>query len=209
MNNKNIDKGKSIKPVEAVKAFEKVIRTYTPANVWPDVPDCVMEEYKWYHVLRDWICEIVPGGNINDYCHVELLCADMHEPAMTEVRVTIFTRTHRYLIIAMEKWFTVQALKRKPLAGTEIGGEEYRGDDLFKGRFTVDNWQQAKKRILSYEFVKVIKEVRTSEQYLKLNSHYKDAEGREIYAEWMQKGDAIREHKIYRLVDKPNEGEKS
>ena len=202
-------KEKPIKPVEAAKAFEKVFRTYAPARVWPDVPAEVKAEYKWYLVLRDWLCEIVPGGNLNDYCHVELLCADMHEPAITEVKATVFTRTHRYLIHAMEEWFAVQALKRKPLAGTEIGGEQYHGDDLFKGRFTVDNWEEAKKRILRYEMVKVIKEARTSERYQKFSSHYKDAEGKESYAEWLQKGDAIAEHKVYKLVSKSAEGAKS
>ena len=188
----------------AMEVFEKVMRTYAPAKVWPDVPAEVKAEYKWYLVLRDWLCEIVPGGNINDYCHVELLCADMHEPAITEVKATIFTRTHRFIIHAMEEWFIVQALKRKPLAGSEIGGEEYQGDDLYKGRFTVDNWEEAKKRILRYELVKVIKEVRISERYLKFNSHYKNAEGKEFYADWFQMGDKIVEQRVYELVEEPS-----
>ena len=206
MKEKNEVKEKTINPVEAVKAFEKVTRTYAPAKVWPDVPAEVKAEYKWYLVLRDWLCEIVPGGNINDYCHVELLCADMHEPAITKIKATVFTRTHRFVICAKEDWFSVQALKRKPLAGTEIGGEAYQGDDLFQGKFTVDNWEEIKKRILKYELVKVIKEVRVSERYLKFNSHYKDAKGKEFYAEWFQMGDAIAEHKVYELVGESNEG---
>jgi len=213
--NKNEAKEKAIKPgvksfekamnktKVASEAFEKVMRTYAPANVWPDVPDEVKAEYKWYLVLRDWLCEIVPGGNINDYCHVELLSADMHEPAIDEVKATIFTRTHRFLIHATEEWFTVQALKRKPLAGTAIDSEEYYGDDLFKGRFAVDNWVEAKKRILRYELVKVIKEARISER-LKFNSHYKNAEGREFYAEWFQMGDKIAEQRVYELVEEPS-----
>jgi len=203
---KNEAKEKAIKPEESIKAFEKIMRTYAPANVWPDVPAEVKAEYKWYLVLRDWLCALVPGGNINDYCHVELLCADMHEPAITEVKATVFTHTHRFLIHAMEEWFSVQALKRKPLAGTEIGGETYQGDDLYKGRFTVDNWEEAKKRILSYELVKVIKEARISER-LKFNSHYRDAEGKEFYAEWYQMGDRISEHKTYELVGEKEDGE--
>ena len=207
MKDETLVKEKTIKPVEAVKAYEKIMRTYAPAKVWPDVPEEVKQGYSWYLVLRDWLCEIVPGGNINDYCHVELISADMHEPAIDEVKATIFTRTHRYLIHANEEWFTVQVLKRKPLAGTAIDSEEYYGDDLFKGRFTVDNWQEIKKRILCYELVKVVKEARVSEQYLKFNSHYKDAEGKEFYAEWFQMGDKISEHKTYELVGEKEEGE--
>lgn len=219
MKEKKRGKGKPIKPEAksfgkaadkaktAMEAFEKVTRTYAPAKVWPNVPAEVKAEYKWYLVLRDWLCEIVPGGNLNDYCHVELLCADAHEPAITEVKATIFTHTHRFLIHAMEEWLIVRALKRKPLAGSEIGGEEYQGDDLFKGRFTVDNWEEAKKRILRYEMVKVIKEVRISERYLKFNSHYKNAKGKEFYAEWFQMGDKISGHKTYEFVGEKEEGE--
>lgn len=209
MKGKTKGKEKPIKPVEATKAFEKVFRTYAPARVWPDVPAEVKAEYKWYLVLRDWLCEVVPGGNLNDYCHVELIAADMNEPKINNVRATIFTHTHRYVIEANEDWFSVQALKRKPLAGSELGGEEYSGDDLFRGRFAVDNWEEAKKRIIRYEMVKIKKDARVEEKYLKFNSHYKDAEGKEFYAEWLQKGDAIAEHKLYELVGESAEGAKS
>ena len=73
----------------------------------------------------------------------------------------------------------------------------------------MDNWKEAKKRILRYELVKVIKEARVSEKYLKFNSHYKDAKGKEFYAEWFQMGDGISEHKVYELVGESKEGAKS
>ena len=190
-------KEKPIKP----KPFRKVIETYAPAFVWPDVPNEVKKLCKFYHVLRDWLCAIVPKGELREYCKIELIHSDDNEFNIVKVRAVLYSHTYRYVIKASDKTLFVQALKRKPLAGTEGGEETYEGNHLFKGAFSIQSWEYAKNQILRHECVKVLKSSRTEEVWINFNSHYKDAKGKETYAEWIQLGDEIRGHKVYKLVD--------
>ena len=198
---KTNDKEKSIKPVP----FKKVIETFAPAFVWPDVPEEVKKEYPWNNVLRDWICEITPEGKIEEYMNISLTQHEgsKHDLGVAEIRVTFFTHTYRYELTATEKEVYLEALDRKPIAGTECAGAEYRGKGVFRGTFSVDSWNEIKKRIIRVEAVKIVKYARDEEKreyWRKLTSHYADSDGKEKFAEWEQKGDEIRNHRIYERV---------
>lgn len=188
------------------RVFTRVIKTSAPALVWPDVPDEVKKEVKFYHILRDWLCAIVPKGELREYCKIALIHNDDNEFNIVKVKAVLYSHTYRYVIEASEKRLFIKALKRKPLAGTEGGEETYEGDDLVDCAFTIDNWEIAKNQILKYESVKVLKSVRTEEVWVSLSSHYRrgSKEGMQCYAEWEQKGDEIRNHKVYELVKGSN-----
>lgn len=195
-------KEKTIKP----KPFEKIIKTYAPAAVWPNVPEEVRKQYSWHLVLRDWLCEIVPGGDLDKYCKVELIQSPDNEFNVAEIVATLYTRENRFLIIANEEKIFIEATRRKPLAGTEFGEETYEGDELYQGGFSVEEWQEAKNQIFRYEFVRVTKDHRTGLRWQTLNSHYSNAGGIEFYAEWEQRGDEIRNHRVYQMIGEKKVG---
>lgn len=140
-------------------------KSIIPARVWPDIPEELKKECKWYRVLRDWLCEIVPGGDINQYCAIGLRRSYDHEFNIAEIEAVLYSHTYRYSIVASEERLYVNVEMRKPIAGFGGGGKmdyEFERNELFDGKFSARNWEFVKNEILRYEMVKIVKQARTA-----------------------------------------------
>lgn len=78
-----------------------------------------------------------------------------------KLRVRVYTRDHRYSIVAKEhgdgrSYLGCTVTTRKPRAGETWN----RGSDLADGEFSRRVWERIKNDIISYELVKVAKPVR-------------------------------------------------
>ena len=206
---KTNDKEKSIKPQywpsrpdegATPPPGEKSL-SYAPAWLWPNVPeDC---DYAWVQVVRDWLCEIVPGGTMTDYLQVKLNYNDLtNEMKINKVRVDLYSHTYWYFIEFTENWIFTKVLERKPRAGTDSTYhtiDQYHGKNLTrKIPFSFQSWYFLKNVIMRNEFVKVVNQARTEEEWKKMNSRYK-TDGQLYYSEWEQREGQIRNHKKYQM----------
>ena len=151
--------------------------------------------------FRDWLTEICPGGKIEDYCQV---MADSAAPEIMKVR--IFSHDYRYSIFVTEEkpgykaHLSCTATRRKSLAGST----DHLYADLVDLDFSRKTWELIKARILRFELVKITAKAR-EEQWRKMCSHY-EQDGCQFYSEWLQRGEGIKEHKIYELLGSREEG---
>ena len=150
--------------------------------------------------LRDWLAEICPKGKPEDYCQI---MANSAKPEAMKVR--LFTHDYRYSIFATEQpdgkaSLACTVTSRKSLAGLT----EHMYRDLVNGNFARVTWELIKASILRFELVKVTAKAR-EDQWRKMCSHY-EQDGKRYYAEWLQCGDRIRDHKVYEFVSAKSEG---
>ncbi|MCK4783329.1 MAG: hypothetical protein KAV87_06225 [Desulfobacteraceae bacterium] len=144
--------------------------------------------------LRSWLEEICPHGELDDYCQVMA-----NDTPLGIVKVRIFTHDYRYSIfikqlVGENLCLSCSATRRKSLAGVT----DYTYADLVDGKFSRVTWELIKASILRFELVKLTVRAR-GEQWQKMNSHY-EMDGRQIYAEWLQRGDEIKDNRIYELT---------
>ena len=139
-----------------------------------------------------------------------------HDPDTISVRV--FTKDHLYNIVAKAGYLGCTMSNRKGRAGEDWT----RGHDLPDGKFDYSTWRHIKLAILRAELVKIARPIshdgiaasqgmpdEEMEGFERFHSHYQDKRGKEFYAEWLQRGEEIREHKVYELVGESAEGAKS
>jgi len=148
--------------------------------------------------LRTWLKEICPKENVEDYCQI---MADSAAPEIVKVR--IFTHDYHYSIYATERsdepetlqkaLLSCEATRRKSLAGLT----EHTYAHLVDGQFTRATWELIKAAILRFELVKLA--VKSKTMWKKMCSHYQQ-DGRNFYTEWLQRGEEVKEHKVYELV---------
>lgn len=179
--NKKIDKEKSIKP--KTKAQDQ-----------------------WLQNIKVFLGQMAPEGKISEYFQVEFFSDPGFDGdplrRVRKVEVTFFTHTYRYVFLFTEKMIFGKALVRKPHAGT---ADTVSGTDIIHEMvFSMKDWEwrYVLNQILAWELVKVFKEARTEErfeQWQRLNSHY-EAEGKEMYHEWEQKGTEIRNQRVFERV---------
>jgi len=163
----------------------------TAEKPWPPPP---MGGRSLKSQFREWLKEICPGEIFADYCQV---MADSAAPEVMKVR--IFTHDFRYSIIAKEKvgggtYLGCQVTRRKPHAGETY----YQGADLPDGKFERAVWERIKAAILRFELVKLTSKAKIA-VWKKMCSHY-EQDNRQFYTEWLQRGEEIKEHKVYELV---------
>lgn len=207
---KTNDKEKSIKPrYWPPRAEESPVDPtgsalgYCPAWLWPNVPeDC---DYSWVQVVRDWLCEIVVGGRMEEYVKMELISLDPpHEMEINKIRVDLYSHTYWYCIEFTKDWISTKVLERKPRAGassTYHTIDQYHGKDLLeKTPFSFQGWYFLKNAIMRNEFVKVFNQARTEDEWKKLMTKYGQADGTLIFCEWEQKEGDIRNVKRYRIT---------
>lgn len=149
----------------------------------------------------DWLKEITPRPNAEDYCQI---MTDSVNPTMIKVR--LFTHDYCYSIFVTarpddpdnikEALLSCTASRRKSLAGLT----EHTYADLVDGKFSRETWELIKAAILRFELVKLTAKAR-GDQWQKMCSHY-EKEGTQFYAEWLQCGKEIKEHKIYEYIGK-------
>ena len=131
--------------------------------------------------------------------------ADSASPEVMKVRV--FTHDYQYSIFLTEQpgsggeaTLACSALRRKTLAGLT----DHLYANLVDGKFSRVTWELIKAAILRFELVKIAVKAR-EEQWRKMCSHYAEG-GYDFYSEWMQKGDEIKDTKIYELIGTRKEG---
>lgn len=181
MTKKKTDKEKSIKPKAVPNGPEH------PSQTWPEIPEGV--EYDWLRVLRDWLGQLAPMGEIVKYYQVKIL-----KSKPMKVKVTFFTHTYRYVFEFTEKTIWGKALLRKPLAGTTA---TFQGSDIVdECKFTAENWRYVLNQILAWELVKLMKDGRTQDEWERFASNY-IRDGEKYYHEWEQKGLEIRNQQVY------------
>ena len=179
--------------------------------------------------FMEWLKEIVPWEKIREYVQFkggipEDWVKGKMGPFNVDTRVEydpncisirIFTKDHLYNIVAKIGYLGCTMSNRKGRAGEDWT----RGHDLPDGKFTDSTWNKIKLAILKTEFVKIARPLNPEsisasqvmdsmemEGFERHHSHYKDKRGKEYYAEWLQKGEQICEHKVYELVGESNEG---
>jgi len=143
MNNKKIDKDKSIKPKET------------------------KDEAQWLQNVKVFLGQLAPEGMINKYFQVKFLSDPGFDGdslrKVRKVEVTFFTHTYRYVFEFTEKMIFGKALARKPYAGTD---DEHSGTDIINEMvFSMKDWEwrYVLNQIIAWELVKVFKPVRTGE----------------------------------------------
>jgi len=109
----------------------------------------------------DWLKEICPKQNLDDYCQV---MANSASPEVMKVR--IFTHDYRYSIFATsrpddpdnleEALLSCTVTRRKSLAGRT----DYMYANLVDGKFSRVTWELIKASILRFELVKIVAEAR-------------------------------------------------
>ncbi len=171
-----------------------------PPKPWPPEPGESLRSQ-----LRTWLKEICPGQKMEDYCQI---MADSAAPELMKVR--IFTHDYRYSIFATGRpdepekihhaLLSCEVTSRKSLAGLT----QHRYAHLVDGQFTRVTWELIKAAILQFELVKIAVKAR-EDQWRKMCSHY-EQDGKRYYAEWLQCGDRIRDHKVYEFVSAKSEG---
>lgn len=189
-------------------------------------------EAPWQSQFMEWLKEIVPWEKIREYVQFKGgVPADWvkgkmgpfnvdtkieHDPDTISVRV--FTKDHLYNIVAKAGYLGCTMSNRKGRAGEDWT----RGHDLPDGKCNRSTWDKIKLAILKTELVRVARpldpkgvaasQAMTPEEMEGFERHhtrYTDKRGKEFYAEWLQRGEEIREHKVYELVGESAEGAKS
>ena len=183
----------------------------------------------WQSQFMDWLKEIVPWEKIREYVQFKggipedwvkgkmgpfnVDVRTKYDPTVISVR--IFTKNQMYNIVAKENYLGCLTSNRKYRAGEDWT----RGHDLSDGKFIQNTWDRIKLAILKTELVKIARPLdskgisvsqlmsdKEMQGFERHHSHYKDKRGKEYYAEWLQKGEQICEHKVYELVGESNEG---
>ena len=177
----------------------------------------------WESQFMDWLKEICPWKKIREYVQFkgglpdEFVIGKMgpfnvdtrmeYDPDVISVR--LFTRDHLYNIVAKATYLGCTMSKRKGRAGEDW----MRGHDLPDGKFTYSQWGYIKRSIIMTELVKVARPLDSKgivssqamsdedmEGFERHHSHYSNKQGKEFYAEWLQRGEVIKEHKVYELI---------
>ena len=189
-------------------------------RTWPEL---------WQSEFLKWLKEILPWEKIREYVQFKggipedwvkgkmgPFNVDVKvEHDLDTISIRVFTKDHLYNIVAKESYLGCVMSNRKGRAGEDWT----RGHDLPDGKFTYSTWQHIKNAILRTELVKVARQLDAKaigasqamateemEGFERHHSHYSDKRGKEYYAEWLQKGEQICEHKVYELVGESNEG---
>ena len=171
----------------------------------------------------EWLKEICPWEKIREYVQFKggipedwvkgkmgLFNVDVrtkYDPTVISIR--IFTKDCMYNIVAKADYLGCLTSNRKYRAGEDWT----RGHDLPDGKFSYSTWQYIKLAILKNELVKVarpldpkgisasqVMSAMEMEGFERHHSHYQDKKGKEFYAEWLQRGEEIKEHKVYGLI---------
>ena len=177
----------------------------------------------WQSQFMDWLKEICPwektkeyvqfkGGIPEDWVKGKMGPVNVDvkvEHDLNTISIRVFTKDHLYNIVAKETYLGCVMSNRKGRAGEDWT----RGHDLPDGKFTYSTWQYIKNAILRTELVKVARQLDAKaidasqampdeemEGFERHHSHYQDKKGKEFYAEWLQRGEEIKEHKVYELV---------
>ena len=176
------------------------------------------EEFDWKSQFREWLKEIIPWDKIAGYVQfVHEIPEEWVKGKMgpfnvqhikfagqqESISIRVFTKEHKYRITANKDYLGCCAASRKARAGEDWT----RGNDLPDGKFNRETWEKIKDAILRYEMVRVMKpqqetadDADKAEGWDRHHSRYSDKSGKLFYAEWLQRGDEIREHKVYELV---------
>ena len=161
-------------------------------------------KFHWLVEVRDWLGAMAPAGKLEEYFQVEFHSDPGWEGAalrkVKTVTVTFFTRTYEYRIkFSEDKILLVLAVPRKPHAGRDAEDSTSLVDATDR---TPEMWHYILNQIMAWEMVKVFKLDRQEERFehwRNLTSHY-SSDGKEKIAEWEQKDDEIRNHRIYERV---------
>ncbi len=105
--------------------------------------------------LREWFTEFFsfdPKKQINEHILINLLAENPLEKR-DGFKCQFFTRTNRYIIIALSTYLGASFLSRKPRAGEDW----HRGRDLSDGSFSQATWNKIRHDIIRNEIVKVSK----------------------------------------------------
>lgn len=158
----------------------------------------------WLTMVRDWLGRFAPEGKIHEYFQVDFHADPGWEGdplrKISKVTVRFFTHSHEYAMEFNEKRIMrVTALSRKAHAGSTT----YSGTDIVDSCELSDVMlTYVLNQILTWELVKIFKDERQEERFKNwqyLNSHY-GLHGKEVYHEWEQKGDEIRNQRVYERV---------
>ncbi|TET41746.1 MAG: hypothetical protein E3J60_03870 [Dehalococcoidia bacterium] len=177
----------------------------------------------WQSQFMEWLKEIVPWEKIREYVQFkggipeDWVKGKMgsfnvdtkveYDPDVISVRV--FTKNHLYNIVAKATYLGCVMSNRKGRAGEDW----IRGHDLPDGKFAYSTWNYIKHAIVRTELVKVARPVEAMadeemEGFERHHSHYSNKQGKQYYAEWLQKGEQICEHKVYELIGESSMGPK-
>lgn len=120
----------------------------------------------WRSQFKDWLKEICPWDNIEDYVQFEgeypkdwklkkdlIRVNERRHFHSDRIGVLIYTKDHSYQIGAKETYLGCIASCRKPRAGEDWT----RGSDLPDGKFNRETWERIKNAIARYELVKIAK----------------------------------------------------
>lgn len=182
----------------------------------------------WQLRFMEWLTKLVPWGKVSEYVQFKSpppeewvkgkmgpFNVDMRASvAKDALNVRLFTKDYVYSIIVKEKFMACVASSRKTRAGEPVA----RCIDLPRGNFSESTLWSIKTAIIQNELVKVARPlveegVATSqamsdkdmEGFERFHSHYTNVKtGKEHYAEWLQRGEEIREHRVYELVGESN-----
>lgn len=181
----------------------------------------------WQLVFMEWLTKIAPWGKVSEYVQFKSLPPEewvkgKMGPFSTDTRtpipknslsVRLFTKDNVYNLVAKEEYLGCTVSKRKPRAG-EI---TTRGMDLPDGKFSEKTLERIMMAMTQNELVKVSRPLSTEgiaasqamnskemEGFERFHSRYHDKKGKQFYAEWLQRGEEIREHKVYELVGESN-----
>lgn len=122
----------------------------------------------WYGILVDWLKELVPYGNLNEYMRIDVCRPD--KPGygfglgVGGIAVTFYSHTYKYVLDVDEDKMHLMAIDRKPIAGTEDmrNRQFYKSGHIYNGAFSDDGWNQLKNAIVQRESVKIVKYARAS-----------------------------------------------
>ena len=188
-------------------------------------------EFPWKSQFMEWLKEIVPWEKIREYVQFKGGIPDFFikgkmGPFNVDTRVEydencisvrVFSHDHLYNIVAKSDYLGCTMTKRKSRAGEDWT----RGHDLPDGKFVQSTWDKIKLAILKTELVRVARpldpkgiaasQAMTPEEMEGFERHhtrYTDKRGKEFYAEWLQRGEEIREHRVYELIGESSMGPK-
>ena len=122
----------------------------------------------WEEQITSWIKEICPWSQIENYVQFHGRLPGKADPGKDwkvadsewarqgkkeSLKMLVFTKEHKYAIVANDKYLGCTMSFRKPRAGEDWT----RGNDLPDGRFSRETWEAIKDAIIRNELVKVMK----------------------------------------------------
>jgi len=158
----------------------------------------------WLIMIRDWLARIAPQCKVHEYFQVEFHADPGWEGdplrKIHKVTVKFFTHSYQYIMeFNEERILVVTALSRKAHAGSDA----YSGTDIVEScKLNDEMLTYVQNQILTWEIVKIFKDERQEERFKNwqyFNSHY-GLHGKEVYHEWEQRGDEIRNQRVFERV---------